>query len=166
MSARLGDFGLARLYRRGTSPKTTNVAGTFGYIAPGMIRTGKETTSSDVFAFGALLLEVACGRRPADLHKSESEEGEILVEWVLNCWRRDAILQTSDPNLRDEYAKEEMELVLKLGLLCSHNDPKARPSMRQVMQYLEESGKLISRMHLIMKSGQCQRVVLESANAA
>ncbi|KAI3987062.1 hypothetical protein MKX01_036852 [Papaver californicum] len=138
MNARLGDFGLARLYDRGTNPETTKVAGTFGYMAPELIRTGKSTTSSDVFAFGALLLEVACGRRPIELHKSVSEEGEeILVDWVLKCWRRGAVLQTSDPNLGNEYIKEEMELVLKLGLLCSHNDPKARPSMRQVMQYLE-----------------------------
>ncbi|KAI3887565.1 hypothetical protein MKW92_022679 [Papaver armeniacum] len=138
MNARLGDFGLARLYDRGTNPEmTTNVAGTLGYMAPELIRTGKATTTSDVFAFGALLLEVACGRRPIDLHKSESEEGEILADWVLNCWRRGEILQTSDPNLGNEYIKEEMELVLKLGLLCSHNDAKARPSMRQVIQYLE-----------------------------
>ncbi|KAI3954620.1 hypothetical protein MKW98_019751 [Papaver atlanticum] len=138
MNARLGDFGLARLYDRGTNPETTtNVAGTLGYMAPELIRTGKATTSSDVFAFGALLLEVACGRRPIELHKSESEEGEILVDWVLNLWRRGEILQTSDPNLRNEYVIDEMELVLKLGLLCSHNDPKARPSMRQVIQYLE-----------------------------
>jgi hypothetical protein len=33
---------------------------------------------------------------------------------------------------------EEVELVLKLGLLCSHLEPLARPSMRQVMQYLEK----------------------------
>lgn len=138
MNARLGDFGLARLYDRGTNPETTtNVAGTLGYMAPELIRTGKATASSDVFAFGALLLEVACGRRPIELHKSESEEGEILVDWVLNCWRRGEILRTSDPNLWNEYVIEEMDLVLKLGLICSHNDPKARPSMRQVIQYLD-----------------------------
>ncbi|KAI3987052.1 hypothetical protein MKX01_036842 [Papaver californicum] len=138
MNARLSDFGLARLYDRGANPKTTNVAGTLGYMAPELLRAWKATTSSDVFAFGALLLEVACGRRPIELNVSESKEGEeILVDWVLNCWRRGSILQTSDPNLGNKYIKEEMELVLKLGLLCSHDDPKARPSVRLVMQYLE-----------------------------
>ncbi|RZC66217.1 hypothetical protein C5167_009915 [Papaver somniferum] len=137
MNARLGDFGLARLYDRGANPKTTNMAGTLGYMAPELIRTGKATTSSDVFAFGALLLEVACGRRPIELNVPEGEESEILVDWVLNCWRSGAILQTSDPILRNEYVKEEMELVLKLGLVCSQNDANARPSMRQAMQYLD-----------------------------
>ncbi|CAK9142173.1 unnamed protein product [Ilex paraguariensis] len=32
---------------------------------------------------------------------------------------------------------KEIELVLKLGLLCSHYNPVTRPSMRQVMQYLD-----------------------------
>ncbi|KAI3887566.1 hypothetical protein MKW92_022680 [Papaver armeniacum] len=76
-------------------------------------------------------------RRPIEMNKSETEEGEVLVDWVLYCWRRGRILQTSDPNLMNEYVKEEMELVLKIGLLCSRNNPKARPSMRQVMQYLD-----------------------------
>ncbi|RZC93635.1 hypothetical protein C5167_007672 [Papaver somniferum] len=137
MNARLGDFGLSRLYDRGTNPRTTNVVGTLGYIAPEMIKTGRATTSSDVYSFGAFLLEVACGRRPIEMHKSETEEGEVLVDWVLYCWRSGRILQTSDPNLMNEYVKEEMELVLKIGLLCSRNNPKARPSMRQVMQYLD-----------------------------
>ncbi|XP_026444367.1 L-type lectin-domain containing receptor kinase IV.1-like [Papaver somniferum] len=137
MNARLGDFGLSRLYDRGTNPRTTNVVGTLGYIAPEMIKTGRATTSSDVYSFGAFLLEVACGRRPIEMHKSETEEGEVLVDWVLYCWRSGRILQTSDPNLMNEYVEEEMELVLKIGLLCSRNNPKARPSMRQVMQYLD-----------------------------
>jgi len=32
---------------------------------------------------------------------------------------------------------EEVELVLKLGLVCSNSEAAARPSMRQVVQFLE-----------------------------
>ena len=35
-----------------------------------------------------------------------------------------------------------MELVLKLGLFCSHLVPEARPSMTQVVQFLDGSAKL------------------------
>ncbi|KAF3447745.1 hypothetical protein FNV43_RR08448 [Rhamnella rubrinervis] len=52
-NARLGDFGLARLYDHGTDPQTTHVVGTLGYLAPEHMRTGKATTRTDVFAFGA-----------------------------------------------------------------------------------------------------------------
>ncbi|XP_058099369.1 L-type lectin-domain containing receptor kinase IV.1-like [Magnolia sinica] len=135
MNGRLGDFGLARLYDRGTDPQTTHMVGTYGYIAPELTRTGKATTSADVFAFGTFMLEVACGKRPID-PRSSADEG-ILVKWVSECWRRGTILAAADPKLGHDYEVEEMELVLKLGLLCSHSLSFARPSMRQVMQFLE-----------------------------
>ncbi|XP_042489883.1 L-type lectin-domain containing receptor kinase IV.2-like [Macadamia integrifolia] len=135
LNGRLGDFGLAKLYDHGGDPKTTHVVGTFGYVAPEFARTGKVNPSVDVFAFGVLLLEVACGRRP--IEAQASEECIELVEWVISSWNRGAILETVDPKLEMNYEVEEMEKVLKLGLLCSQSDSTARPCMRQVVRYLE-----------------------------
>ncbi|XP_058000076.1 L-type lectin-domain containing receptor kinase IV.1-like [Hevea brasiliensis] len=135
LNGRLGDFGLARLYDHGTDPQTTHIVGTFGYLAPEHTRTGKATTKTDVYAFGAFLLEVACGRRP--IERREQADDVILLDWVFSFWVRGEILEASDPNLGPNYAPEEVELVLKLGLLCSHAVPEARPSMRQVLQFLE-----------------------------
>ena len=136
LNGRLGDFGLARLYDHGTDPQTTHVVGTLGYLAPEHTRTGKATTSTDVYAFGAFLLEVACGRRPIE-PRASSEHELILVDWVFSCWSKGEILQAVDPNLGTDYVAQEVELVLKLGLLCSHSEPVARPTMRQVEQFLE-----------------------------
>ncbi|GKV29951.1 hypothetical protein SLEP1_g38824 [Rubroshorea leprosula] len=135
LNGRLGDFGLARLYGHGTDPQTTHVVGTLGYLAPEHTRTRKATTSTDLFAFGAFLLEVACGRRPIE-PQGETED-LILVELVFSFWQRGEILEIRDPKLGTDFVAKEVELVLKLGLLCSHSDPRARPSMRQVVQYLE-----------------------------
>ncbi|KAA8543839.1 hypothetical protein F0562_021984 [Nyssa sinensis] len=135
LNGRLGDFGLARLYDHGANPQTTYVVGTVGYLAPELTKAGKATTSTDVFAFGAFMLEVACGRRPTELQGLVEEM--VLVDWVFERWKKGAILETSDPRLEGDYVAEEMELVLKLGLLCSHPNPAARPSMRQAMQYLD-----------------------------
>ncbi|KAL5731094.1 hypothetical protein ACHQM5_003853 [Ranunculus cassubicifolius] len=135
-NGRLGDFGLARLYDHGTNPQTTHVVGTLGYLAPEMSRTGKATTSTDVFGFGAFLLEVACGRRP--ITPRATDENLILVDWVIDCWSKGNILETTDPNLGSNYVIEEMELVLSLGLLCSHTISTCRPSIRQVLQFLEK----------------------------
>ncbi|KAF8033339.1 hypothetical protein BT93_D2064 [Corymbia citriodora subsp. variegata] len=134
LNGRLGDFGLARLYDHGTDPQTTHAAGTLGYLAPEHVRTGKATRSTDVFAFGVFLLEVACGRRPIE---NRDVEGSILVDWVFSCWEKGAILEARDPKLGAEFVEEEMELVLKLGLMCSHPEPLMRPSTRQVLHYLE-----------------------------
>ncbi|THU46826.1 hypothetical protein C4D60_Mb09t08980 [Musa balbisiana] len=101
---------------------------------------GKATTITDVFAFGVFLLEVACGRRPVD--SVASGEELILLDWVVENWRKGSILATRDPRLGNEYVMEEVELVLKLGLLCSHPLPTGRPSMRQVVGYLEGEAAL------------------------
>ncbi|OAY72650.1 L-type lectin-domain containing receptor kinase IV.1 [Ananas comosus] len=138
MNARLGDFGLARLYDHGTDPQTTHVVGTTGYIAPELARTGRATTATDVFAFGVFILEVACGRRPVE-QPTVSWQGEqfLLVDWVTENWRKGSILDTVDAGLEGEYVREEAEMVLKLGLICLHPHAAARPSMRLVVQYLE-----------------------------
>ncbi|KAK2360796.1 L-type lectin-domain containing receptor kinase IV.1 [Trifolium repens] len=135
LNGRLGDFGLARLYDHGADPHTTHLVGTVGYLAPEHTRTGKATKFSDVFAFGAFLLEVVCGKRPIE-HVGENET-VILVDSVFERWKSGEILEAMDENLGSDYVSEEVELVLKLGLLCSHSEPMARPSMRQVVQYLE-----------------------------
>ncbi|KAM0937976.1 putative protein kinase RLK-Pelle-L-LEC family [Dioscorea sansibarensis] len=135
-NARLGDFGLARLYDHGTDFQTTHVMGTMGYLAPELTRRGRATTSSDVFAFGVFLLEVACGRRPIEPNVDGDGEDVVLAEWVLDCWRKGDILSAIDARLDKKYMVEEMELVLKLGLLCCHPVPTSRPGMRQTMQYL------------------------------
>ncbi|XP_073006468.1 L-type lectin-domain containing receptor kinase SIT2-like [Typha latifolia] len=139
MNGRLSDFGLARLYDHGTDPQTTHVVGTMGYLAPELARTGKATTLTDVFAFGAFILEVACGRRPVE---QRAPEHLILVDWVVENWHKGSILNTLDSRLGQVYMVNEAEMVLNLGLLCSHPLPSARPSMRQVIQYLDGDVRL------------------------
>ncbi|KAG8052014.1 hypothetical protein GUJ93_ZPchr0001g32346 [Zizania palustris] len=140
MNARLGDFGLARLYDHGTNLHTTHMVGTMGYLAPELIHTGKASTLTDAFAFGTFLLEVICGQRPI----KEDEHGSqiSLVDWVLEHWHNGSLLDTVDPRLHGDYNVEEACLVLKLGLLCSHPCSNARPSMQQVNDYLEQDTTL------------------------
>ncbi|KAJ6807348.1 L-type lectin-domain containing receptor kinase IV.2-like [Iris pallida] len=139
MNGRLGDFGLARLYDHGNDPQTTHIVGTMGYIAPELAKTGRSTTATDVFAFGEFLLEVVCGRRP--VVQEPNGHQLLLVDWVLEKWSGGSLLAARDPRLRDDGGEErsaaEMEMVLKLGLLCSHPVPETRPSMRRVMQLLD-----------------------------
>ncbi|OQU82016.1 L-type lectin-domain containing receptor kinase IV.1 [Sorghum bicolor] len=135
MNGRLGDFGLARLYDHGVDPQTTHVVGTMGYLAPELVRTGKATPVTDVFAFGVFVLEVACGRRP--LGCIAPDEQSVLLDWVQEHDRKGAALDTVDARLCGKYDADEARLVIRLGLMCAHPLPDARPGMRQVVQYLE-----------------------------
>ncbi|KAK3125500.1 hypothetical protein QOZ80_7BG0605790 [Eleusine coracana subsp. coracana] len=90
MNGRLGDFGLARLYDHGSHAHTTHVMGTMGYLAPELGHTGKATPATDVFAFGAFLLEVTCGQRPVG--QDGLNNRIMLVDWVLDSWRKGSII--------------------------------------------------------------------------
>lgn len=134
MNGRLGDFGLARLYDHGTDPHTTRVVGTMGYLAPELGHTSKATPLTDVFAFGIFILEVTCGQRP--ITPSSRDSQIILVDWILEQWNNGSLPDTVDKRLESNYNVDEACLALKLGMLCSHPFANARPTMRQVMQYL------------------------------
>ncbi|KAI3954627.1 hypothetical protein MKW98_019758 [Papaver atlanticum] len=132
MNARLGNFGLAKLYDHGSdSAPASGVVRKLGYIAPEM-HYGMPSTQTDVYAFGAFLLEIASGRTP----NLVAERGLHLVDWVSSSMKDDAILNTADKRLGGEYAEEEMLLVLKLGLLCCRFQPTARPTIQKIVQYL------------------------------
>ncbi|KAK9051702.1 hypothetical protein SSX86_028330 [Deinandra increscens subsp. villosa] len=137
MSAKLGDFGLARMHQHGQVATTTRVVGTAGYLAPEVIRTGRASTQTDVFSFGILILEVLCGKRPI-------KEGNIpLVNWVTELMQKDKLFDAIDERLIDKNGleREEVEMVLYMGLLCAHPDAKIRPTMRQVVKTLEGKNK-------------------------
>jgi len=136
MNGRLGDFGLARLYDHGSQPKTTHVVGTIGYIAPEHGRTGRASPRTDIFAFGIFVLEVVCGQRP--IISVAQDDGEVLlVDWVLHHWQSGSLSEAVDARLQGDVDIGEASVVLKLGLLCAHPFVDARPSMRQVTQYLD-----------------------------
>ncbi|CDJ26437.1 hypothetical protein CFC21_040120 [Triticum aestivum] len=135
MNARLGDFGLSRLYDHGTDLQTTHMVGTMGYLAPEFVRTGKASALTDVFAFGIFLLEVTSGQRP--IKQNPFGNKHTLVDWVIERWHNGSLMNTVDPRLQGHYDIDDASLVLKLGLLCLNPFTSARPTMRQVMQYLE-----------------------------
>ncbi|WVZ81382.1 hypothetical protein U9M48_028764 [Paspalum notatum var. saurae] len=134
LNGRLGDFGLAKSFDHGTDPPTTRVIGTMGYLAPELVRTGKASPLTDVFAFGIFLLEVTCGQRPVN----QNAEGEqfMLVDWVIDHWQKGSLVETIDKRLEGGCNIDEACLVLKLGLLCSQPFACARPRMHLVEQYL------------------------------
>ena len=65
-SAKLLDFGLAKLVSDAEATQTMAVMGTPAYMAPEQAEGKPVDQRSDVFSFGAVLYEVLSGRRPFD----------------------------------------------------------------------------------------------------
>lgn len=140
-NARLGDFGLARIIQPNRSSFTASrVAGTLGYIAPECFHTGKATVESDVFGFGAIVLEVVCGRAPWAVG-----DGLDLVGWVWKLYRENRLFEAVEcrlplPPPADHVLaavnQDDIMCLFMVGLACSHPNPPDRPTMRQVKQIL------------------------------
>ncbi|VVB04956.1 unnamed protein product [Arabis nemorensis] len=137
LNGRLGDFGMARFHDHGGNAATTAAVGTVGYMAPELITMGASTVT-DVYAFGVFMLEVACGRKPVEPRMMQAEK-RYLIKWVCECWKKGSLLEAKDPRLGGEFLPEEVELVMKLGLLCTNIVPESRPTMEQVVLYLNEN---------------------------
>ncbi|KAG8490462.1 hypothetical protein CXB51_015939 [Gossypium anomalum] len=63
---KLGDYGLARLVDHSKGLKNTLLAGV-GHIALECLSSGKASEEPDVYNFGVVALEIACGKRSIEL---------------------------------------------------------------------------------------------------
>ncbi|XP_057831906.1 L-type lectin-domain containing receptor kinase IX.1 [Cryptomeria japonica] len=144
-NAKLGDFGLARLVERDieASFHTSVMAGTLGYLAPECVLTGKSGPESDVFSFGVVALEIACGRRALDL-TLRLNHNMRLIDWVWHLYSQGRVLEAAAEDLRGEFNDREMERLMVVGLWCSNPDSKARPTMREVIKVLRLEAPLPS----------------------
>ncbi|KAJ7013226.1 L-type lectin-domain containing receptor kinase IX.1-like [Populus alba x Populus x berolinensis] len=134
-NAKLGDFGLARLVDHGKGSQTTVLAGTMGYMAPECAMTGKASRESDVYSFGIVALEIACGRKPINPKASNEDQGS-MVKWVWGLYGEGKLLEAVDPRLCGDFNKTQMERLMIVGLSCAHPDEHRRPSIRQALHVL------------------------------
>ncbi|CAL4891077.1 unnamed protein product [Urochloa decumbens] len=134
-TAKLGDFGLARLIDDGRRSHTTGVAGTMGYMDPECMLAGRTSVESDVYSFGVLLLEIACGRRPA-VRVGDEEYFVHLVQWVWDLYGGGSILDAKDARLDGKFDGREMACTMLVGLWCAHPDRSLRPTIRQAVNVL------------------------------
>ncbi|KAJ8534162.1 hypothetical protein K7X08_007486 [Anisodus acutangulus] len=137
LNARLGDFGLARTVQANgkTHHSTKEIAGTIGYMAPESFHIGRATVETDVFAFGVLILEVACGRKPGKQYEENTYSNRV-IECVWDMYKIGRIIDAIDVKLDREFDEEQAECVLILGLACCHPNPYERPSMKTALQIL------------------------------
>ncbi|CAH1445051.1 unnamed protein product [Lactuca virosa] len=139
-NTKLGDFGLAKLVDHEKGSHTTMLAGTLGYMAPECVVTGKATKESDVFSFGVVALEIACGRKPIEYLAPEKQVR--LIQWVWELYGTGRLLEAVDPRLGLDFEEKEIKRLMILGLWCVHPDSDFRPSMRQAIQVLNSEASL------------------------
>ncbi|KAL0823280.1 hypothetical protein Bca101_046957 [Brassica carinata] len=136
-NAKLGDFGLARLMDHEVGPQTTGLAGTFGYMAPEYISTGRASKESDVYSFGVVTLEIVTGRKSVDPRQGRVEPEMSLVERVWDLYGKGELIKGVDEKLGgDGFDEKQAECLMVVGLWCAHPDRNSRPSIKQAIQVL------------------------------
>lgn len=134
-NAKLSDFGIsksaAELFNTHIS---TGPAGTFGYLDPQYFLRQQLTPASDVYSFGIVLLVLVSGQRAIDHNRTDDFN---LAEWVKVKFQEGDMKSIVDPNLKDDFNREDARTVTELALNCAAFDMSGRPSMKEVVSVLE-----------------------------
>ncbi|KAK3159999.1 hypothetical protein QOZ80_1BG0053980 [Eleusine coracana subsp. coracana] len=150
MDARLSDFGLAKFIHHGNSSSNSTASlgprGSIGYIAPEYGFGNKISTEGDVYSYGILILEMLTAKRPTDelfsnglsLHKFV---GDAFPERISEILDPNITRSLGDVGLDNKADKENhaaagllgsITQFIKVGLSCSMEAPKDRPTMLEV----------------------------------
>lgn len=98
--------------------------------------TCKVNQKSDVYSFGVVLMELVTGKRPIE---PEFGENKDIVYWVCSKTKsKEGLPDVIDSNI-SEALKEDAIKVLRIAIHCTAKIPALRPSMRMVVQMLEEA---------------------------
>ncbi|XP_047960008.1 probable LRR receptor-like serine/threonine-protein kinase At3g47570 [Salvia hispanica] len=113
MTARVGDFGISKLFEEGQTEVLTKTLATVGYAAPEYGSEGKVSTNGDVYSYGIMLLEMLTGKKPTD---------DIFIgnmsfkEWIGEAMQENTISEVTDHGL---VAREDRHFNEKEGCVSS-----------------------------------------------
>ncbi|XP_042451428.1 G-type lectin S-receptor-like serine/threonine-protein kinase LECRK1 [Zingiber officinale] len=136
LTARISDFGLAKLLRTDQTRTNTGIRGTKGYVAPEWFKSVAITKKVDVYSFGVMLLEIVSCRKNLEMEKEELGEA-ILVDWAYDCYKDgklELLLRDDEDDMEDRQRAERFATV---ALWCIQEDPALRPSISAVVQMLD-----------------------------
>ncbi|XP_019151455.1 PREDICTED: probable receptor-like protein kinase At5g47070 [Ipomoea nil] len=140
---KLSDFGLATLASFSSRDLDgTDIAGTFGYLAPEYFMHGKINEKIDVYAYGVVLLELLSGRKPIDNTNAKGQES--LVMWAKQILENGKPTDLLDLSLIDTYDHDEFERMVLAATLCIKRASKLRPPINIVVKLLQGEEEAIN----------------------
>ncbi|CAM0882234.1 unnamed protein product [Alopecurus aequalis] len=133
-TAKIADFGLAKLLQPDQTRTFTGVRGTRGYLAPEWYRgAGPVTVKADVYSYGVVLLEIVTCRRNMEMEEAGEERTlmELVYEWLLRGEVQRAM------NTDEVVEAAAVERAVKVGIWCVQGEPESRPAIKSVILMLE-----------------------------
>lgn len=133
MEPKITDFGLSRLFgQEKTHTCSTSIIGSLGYMPPEYIDNHIISKKSDVFSLGVIIIEIIAGERkyPDDTVTPTSEFTKVEDKW-----RAHLQTTTRDKLLQEVYC-HQVKMCIKIAEECMVRDPKKRPTMERIIQFL------------------------------
>uniref|UniRef100_A0A0E0J599 Protein kinase domain-containing protein n=1 Tax=Oryza nivara TaxID=4536 RepID=A0A0E0J599_ORYNI len=138
MNPKISDFGLARRYSPGVDEEYADrILGSIGFIAPECRERRLFSTKSDVYGFGALVLEIISGKRCFSLASGDSgDDYGFLNKRAWHLWRTGRLIKLADSPSGDEFETREILRCIHIALLCVEENPANRPTIQEVVLML------------------------------
>lgn len=138
MNPKIADFGMAKLF--GGEQKfgnTTQIVGTYGYMAPEYVLSGEYSDKSDVYSFGIIALEIVSGEKNRILYESPQREDLPFHAWRL--WNAGEAIKLMDPTLQNSCSKSEVMRCIQIAMLCVQVNAMRRPKIAAAVLMLTGS---------------------------
>uniref|UniRef100_M8CF42 non-specific serine/threonine protein kinase n=1 Tax=Aegilops tauschii TaxID=37682 RepID=M8CF42_AEGTA len=132
MVAKIGDFGLSRLFDSAQTYMTASrdLKGTIGYMPPEYIEGQKISPKFDVFSLGVIIIKMMAGKEASYAHTCREE----FIEHVCKKWqvRLQATMRS--------HLFEEVRTCIEIALKCVEDDRIRRPTIAQIVNELSNIG--------------------------
>ncbi|KAL8475742.1 hypothetical protein ACS0TY_028414 [Phlomoides rotata] len=133
LNPKISDFGLAKTFGEDQPGARTNrVVGTYGYMAPEYIISGKFSVKLDIFSIGVILLEIVSGKKNRGFECS-CDHFHSLVGHAWLLWKENKSVELMDECLKDTFVESELKRCIHVGLLCVQQIAEDRPVMSSVL---------------------------------
>jgi tRNA A-37 threonylcarbamoyl transferase component Bud32 len=133
-TAKISDFGLAKLLVPDQTRTLTTARGTPGYMAPEWTKISTPTSVTvDVYSYGVVLLEIVFCRRNMKINVSKPEE-ILLSKWAYELL---VARELDRLDLGEDVDRQKLEKMVMIGIWCIQDEPGLRPSMKTVVMMLE-----------------------------
>ncbi|VAH99801.1 unnamed protein product [Triticum turgidum subsp. durum] len=132
MVAKIGDFGLSRLFDSAQTYMTASrdLKGTVGYMPPEYIEGQKISPKFDVFSLGVIIIKMMAGKEASYAHTCREE----FIEHVCKKWqvRLQATMRS--------HLLEEVRTCIEIALKCVEDNRIRRPTIAQIVNELSNIG--------------------------
>ncbi|KAM5581962.1 protein LYK2 [Rosa sericea] len=158
-NAKIGNFGMAKCVENDTEN-----------LAPEYVHQGVVSPSTDIFAYGVVLLEVLCGQK-ALTKPSEMGQGKHFwlsekIKSILQSDNADELREWMDSALGENYSFDAALTLANLASACGNEDPCLRPSAGEVVEKLSRMVEeyAVEGENMLM-SESCSKPLVKAAAA-